>query len=245
MQIALRSIDSIRPYERNPRKNDAAVDKVAASISEFGFRQPIVVDGRGVIVVGHTRYKAAIKLGLKKVPVHVAADLSAKQVAAYRLADNALNEIASWDMDALPQEVIGLKESGFDINLLGFPEERIDQLLEKAGSPPPFVEDEAPPVGTKAVARPGDVWTLGSHRLACGDSTRAADVDVLVRSEPANMLFTDPPWNVAIGKDSNPRHRQREGLRNDDMSSEQFAAFLSAFIAQAIRVTAGDLYVVL
>ena len=102
MQIEIRPIDQIKPYPGNPRQNDAAVDAVGASIKEFGFRQPIVVDGDGVIIVGHTRYKAALKLGLKQVPVHVATDLTPAQARAYRIADNATNEIAGWNYELLP-----------------------------------------------------------------------------------------------------------------------------------------------
>ena len=119
MHVELRPIDSIRPYPGNPRINEDAVDAVARSIKEFGFRQPIVVDGEGVIVVGHTRYKAAIKLGLKMVPVHVATDLTPEQVKAYRIADNATNEIAEWDYQLLPIELAGLQEANFDLGLLG------------------------------------------------------------------------------------------------------------------------------
>src|SRR6266581_8465727 len=115
MQIQLRPIATIRPYENNPRINDQAVDVVAASIREFGFRQPIVVDAQGVIICGHTRYKAALKLGLKKVPVHVAKDLSPEQIKAYRLADNQSATLAEWDYELLPIELAELKELQFDM----------------------------------------------------------------------------------------------------------------------------------
>lgn len=120
MRIKERKIDEIRPYDGNPRINDAAVDAVAASIREFGFRQPIVVDKEGVIVCGHTRYKAALKLGLKTVPVHVAEDLSPEQIKAYRLADNRSAENAAWDYGLLPIELDELRSAGFDLKLIGF-----------------------------------------------------------------------------------------------------------------------------
>src|SRR5450432_4553233 len=131
MQVEMRPIGSIRPYENNPRLNDAAVDAVAASIKEFGFRQPIVVDEDGVIVVGHTRYKAAIKLGMTEVPVHVAVGLSPAQAKAYRIADNQTAAIATWNDDKLPLELAALQEMGFDLNLTGFSS---DELLRLLGS---------------------------------------------------------------------------------------------------------------
>src|SRR3990172_6024385 len=115
MKIELRKLAEIRPYENNPRVNDGAVDAVAASIREFGFRQPIVVDAEGVIIVGHTRWKAAQKLGLEKVPIHVATDLTPAQIKAYRIADNQTASIADWDFDLLPSELSELK--GMDIDL--------------------------------------------------------------------------------------------------------------------------------
>src|SRR5205809_6596917 len=115
MKVQLRPITSIRLYDRNPRRNDCAVDAVAASIREFGFRQPIVVDRKGTIIVGHTRYKAALKLGLKKVPVHVAKDLTPAQIKAYRLADNKTAELADWDHDRLVEELLELEKRAFDL----------------------------------------------------------------------------------------------------------------------------------
>ena len=116
MKVEIRGIDSIRPYDNNPRKNDQAVAAVACSLEEYGFRQPIVVDSDGVIIAGHTRYKAALKLGLEKVPVHVATDLSPEQVRAYRLADNRTGELATWDYDILPIELSALQDAGYDMD---------------------------------------------------------------------------------------------------------------------------------
>src|SRR5271167_5277045 len=131
MLVEQRPIDSLRPYENNPRLNDAAVDAVAASIKEFGFRQPIVVDEQSVIIVGHTRYKAALKLGLTEVPVHVAVGLSPAQAKAYRIADNQTATMSQWDDDKLPLELMALQEMGFDLNQTGF---SADELLRLLGS---------------------------------------------------------------------------------------------------------------
>lgn len=131
MKIEQWDIDRVRPYEKNPRRNDKAVQAVAESIREFGFRQPIVVDGDGVIVVGHTRYKAALKLGLKSVPVHVAADLTPQQARAYRLADNRTAENAEWDVDLLPIELGELRDEGFDLKLAGFSDKELAEYLRE------------------------------------------------------------------------------------------------------------------
>src|SRR5450759_1382813 len=129
MHVEMCLIESIRPYANNPRLNDAAVDAVAASLRAYGFRQPIVVDEEGVIIVGHTRYKAAVKLGLEEVPVHVAAGLSTAQAKAYRLADNQTATISSWDDDKLPLELAALQEMDFDLNLSGFTADELQRLI--------------------------------------------------------------------------------------------------------------------
>src|SRR5206468_2709283 len=131
MHVEMRPIETIRPYENNPRLNDEAVDAVAASVEAFGFRQPIVIDEAGVIIVGHTRYKAALKLGLTEVPVHVAVGLSPAQARAYRIADNQTNTLSGWDDDKLPLELAQLQEAGFDLDLTGFSG---DELLRLLGS---------------------------------------------------------------------------------------------------------------
>src|SRR6266481_9923123 len=133
MKVELRPITSIRPYENNPRINDQAVDAVTASIREFGFRQPIVIDEAGVIVVGHTRYKAALKLGLEMVPVHVATGLTPAQIKAYRIADNQTATLSQWDDDRLPLELAELQQMDFDLNLTGFSADELLGLLDSPG----------------------------------------------------------------------------------------------------------------
>ncbi len=203
--IELRPIDAITPYEANPRINDDAVDAVAASLKEFGFRQPIVVDAEGVIIVGHTRWKAAKKLGLVKVPVHVATDLTPEQIRAYRIADNKTGELATWDMDLLPIEIAELQEAGVDWSLLGFDEDDLAKLLAgeegvKEGLTDP---DDVPEPPDKPVTQPGDLWVLGSHRLLCGDSGSEADVDRLLDGATIDLVNTDPPYNVKVEPRSN------------------------------------------
>jgi DNA modification methylase len=203
MKIEFRKLADIRPYENNPRVNDDAVEAVAASIREFGFRQPIVVDTEGVIIVGHTRYKAALKLGLEKVPVHVAKDLTPEQIRAYRIADNKTAELADWNYDLLPIELSQLGEAGFDLQLLGFGADELAELLDpgvKEGLTDP---DDVPAPPDEAITQPGDLWILGDHRLLCGDSSNPEHVDRLLDGNPIHLVNTDPPYNVKVEPRSN------------------------------------------
>ena len=198
MQIELRPIDQIKPYPGNPRQNDEAVDAVAASLKEFGFRQPIVVDEGGVIIVGHTRYKAALKLGLTQVPVHVATDLTPAQVKAYRIADNATNEIAEWNYELLPIELSALQEMHFDIGTLGFDQEELQRIMSGDVQEGLTDPDDVPLPPDDAITQPGDLWILGNHRLLCGDSSKPADVDRLLDGAVIHLVNTDPPYNVKV-----------------------------------------------
>jgi len=203
MIVETRSIDSIRPYEKNPRQNEAAVAAVAASIREFGFRQPIVVDEAGVIVVGHTRYYAAILLGLTEVPVHVAHGLSPAQLKAYRIADNQTNRLSDWDLDRLTDELAELQDMSFDLNLTGFTSDDLMQLL----APPPNTglidPDDVPEPPDEPITQLGDVWQLGVHRLVCGDSSRVEDVGRLLDGAQVHLAHCDPPYNVRVEPRSN------------------------------------------
>jgi DNA modification methylase len=204
MQVEMRPISSIRPYENNPRLNDgAAVDAVAKSIQEFGFRQPIVVDESGTIVVGHTRYKAALKLGLTEVPVHVAIGLSPAQARAYRIADNQTAQLSTWDDDKLPLELAGLQEMGFDLNLTGFGADELLRLLGSESTEGLTDPDAVPEPPDEAITQPGDLWILGNHRLLCADSSKPEDVDYLLDGAPIHLVNTDPPYNVKVEPRSN------------------------------------------
>lgn len=203
MKIELRKTSEVKPYPNNPRTNDDAVDAVAGSIREFGFRQPIVVDAEGVIIVGHTRWKAAQKLGIDQVPVHVATDLTPDQIRAYRIADNKTNEFAVWNFDLLPIELGALQTAGFDLGMLGFDDEEIARLLSgdiKEGLCDP---DDIPAPPDAAITQPGDLWILGSHRLLCGDSSKPEDVDRLLGGATIQLVNTDPPYNVKVEPRSN------------------------------------------
>ena len=217
-------ISGIKPYKNNPRKNDDAVNAVMESIREFGFKQPIVADQDGVIIAGHTRYKAAKQLGLSEVPVLYATDLSPEQVKAYRLADNKTAELAEWDMKLLGAELEELQLDAFDMSRFGFEEpESVYQVEEDE-----FDVDAALP--EEPVSKRGDVWVLGRHRLLCGDSTSLPEVKNLMNGRKARLVFTDPPWNVDYGAVENGSTRELvqadEQILNDKMSTEEFGAFL-------------------
>ncbi len=196
MQVEERPVESLRPYEHNPRHNDGAVDAVAASIQAFGFRQPIVVDEDGVIVVGHTRYKAALKLGLATVPVHVARGLTPAQLKAYRLADNQTATLSRWDDDRLPLELAELQQLDFDLDLTGFSQDELPQLLAPEPAAGLTDPDDVPAPPDEPVTRPGDLWLLGRHRLLCGDSSKPEDLDRLLAGATVHLVHTDPPYNV-------------------------------------------------
>ena len=203
MQIELRPIDQIKPYPGNPRNNDDAVDAVAKSLREYGFRQPIVVDAEGVIIVGHTRYKAAAKLGLAQVPVHVATDLTPAQVKAYRIADNATAEIADWNYELLPIELTGLQEMNYDLEMLGFDQEELKRIMSGDVQEGLTDPDDVPLPPDAATTQPGDLWILGNHRLLCGDSSKPEDLDRLLDGAKIQLVNTDPPYNVKVEPRSN------------------------------------------
>jgi DNA modification methylase len=203
MKTELWNIADVKPYPGNPRQNDNAVEAVAKSLVEFGFRQPIVVDGDGVIVCGHTRYKAAVKLNLEQVPVHVAKDLTPDQIRAYRIADNQTASLATWDYDLLPIELAGLKEANYDLGLLGFDPDELAKLLDPTLKDGLCDPDDVPAPPDAAITQPGDLWVLGNHRLLCGDSSSPADVDRLLAGNGIHLVNTDPPYNVKVEPRSN------------------------------------------
>jgi len=203
MKIEQRMLKDVRPYENNPRINDDAVAAVVASIREFGFRQPIVVDEEGVIIVGHTRYKAAQQLGIEKVPVHVAKGLSPAQVKAYRIADNQTATLAEWNYDLLPIELADLQGLDFDLDLLGFDTDELAKILSPELKDGQCDPDDVPAPPDEAATQKGDLWLLGEHRLLCGDSSSVADVDRLLDGQPIHLCNTDPPYNVKVEPRSN------------------------------------------
>ena len=224
IKIIYKDIDELIPYENNPRDNTAAVDAVAASIKEFGFKNPIIIDSDNVIVAGHTRLKAAQKLKIQTVPCVVADDLTQEQVNAFRLADNKTAELAEWDLELLNSELelidgIDMTEFGFELDLDDEQEVVEDEFDEELPQEPQ----------TKL----GDIYQLGRHRLMCGDSTDVDSVKTLMGGYKADLLLTDPPYNVALGMggsvdEARKRHRRTDGLviMNDKMENDKFRQFL-------------------
>ena len=228
MQITNMKISDIHPYEKNPRFNEDAIEAVANSIKEFGFRSPIVVDKDHIIICGHTRYSAAKKLGLEEVPVHIADNLTPEQVQAYRIADNKTGEIAQWNYDLLPLEIKELQDANFDLSLLGFDTDELDRLLNgpeadsvTEGETDPDAVPEAP---EESDSQRGVLYRLGDHLLLCGDATNADDMDALMNDgsddSDADLWLTDPPYNVAY------ENSLGQSIINDNMEDTKFRTFL-------------------
>ena len=206
LAIQYRPIGDLIPYARNARTHsEAQVALIAGSIREFGFTNPVLVDGSNGIIAGHGRVMAAGKLGLAAVPVIELAHLSEAQKRAYVLADNKLAERAGWDVEMLALEVADLATLGIDLMDLGFTGRELDELLRQNGADPR--EDEVPPVPDVPVSRPGDVWLLGPHRLICGDATDAAVVARVLNGVTPHLMVTDPPYGVSY----DPEWRNRAG----------------------------------
>ncbi|MBC7737207.1 MAG: site-specific DNA-methyltransferase [Candidatus Saccharibacteria bacterium] len=206
LAIQYRPTGDLIPYARNARTHsEAQVALIAGSIREFGFTNPVLVDGSNGIIAGHGRVMAAGKLGLAAVPVIELAHLSERQKRAYVLADNKLAERAGWDVEMLALEVADLATLGIDLIDLGFTGRELDELLRQNGADPR--EDEVPPVPDVPVSRPGDVWLLGPHRLICGDATDATIVARVLNGVTPHLMVTDPPYGVSY----DPEWRNRAG----------------------------------
>ena len=243
MNIVNMKITDIRPYEKNPRINDAAVEAVARSIKEFGWQQPIVVDKDMVVIVGHTRLKAAEQLGLTEVPVVVADHLTPEQVRASRIADNKTGEIAEWDYTLLPMELKDLQNADFDLSVLGFDTDELDKLLngdaEDTIAEGETEPDAVPEVPEEPVSKKGEIYRLGEHLLLCGDSTRKEDIAKLMGEEKADLYLVDPPYNVALTGSNGLT------IQNDNMEDGKFRKFLDdAFCcASAVLKPGGSFYI--
>jgi site-specific DNA-methyltransferase (adenine-specific) len=224
MDIINIALKDLKPYEKNPRKNDDAVKYVAESIKEFGFKVPIVIDKDNVIVAGHTRYKAAKKLGMTEIPCIIADDLTDEQIKAFRLADNKVAEKAEWDFDLLNTELDDIID--LDMELFGF-EDALQDDAEEA------VEDEfeveLPP---EPKSKLGDIYQLGNNRLMCGDSTVLEDIEKLMGGEQADMLLTDPPYNVNY----EGKTKDKLKIKNDQMGNDNFRQFLTDAFSNADMV---------
>ncbi len=221
MELFNKKISEIQPYQNNPRDNSKAIDAVAASIREFGFKVPIVIDKNGVIVAGHTRYEASKKLGLEEVPCVIADDLTDEQVKAFRLADNKTAELASWNPELLEVEMSGIES--IDMTEFGFIEP------EKAEAVEDDFDNEPPEEPT---AQRGEIWQLGAHRVMCGDSTDVSDVKKLLGGVQADLYLTDPPYNNGY----EGKTKKKLTIENDIQDSDSFRNFLVLAFSAAKEV---------
>ena len=231
MNIKVAKIDELKPYENNPRENERAVEGVARSLAEFGYINPIIVNADNVILAGHTRLKAAQRLGLDEVEVLVVDHLTEEQERAYRLADNKTQEASTWSLARLAAELKDITK--IDMSLFGF------NAKDYAAEDPGEIEEDTPPSINDAPARvsPGDLWQLGDHFLRCGDSTDPERVQHLTGGEPIDLVVTDPPYNVNIG------NRRGVNILNDNMEDKAFIEFLTkAFINMREALKPGGVF---
>ncbi len=234
------------PYARNARTHsDEQVAQIAASIAEFGFTNPILAGGDGVIVAGHGRLAAAHKLGLELVPVVVLEHLSPTQRRALVIADNRIAENAGWDEAMLRIELVTLQDDDFDVSLTGFDADALAELLaDEDGNGEGETDDDAVPEITETpISRPGDVWVLGGHRLLCGDSTKAECFEQLLQGEQVDMVFTDPPYNVNYANTAKDKMRGTNRAILNDNLGDGFYDFLLAALTPTIANCRGGIYV--
>lgn len=238
-------VGKLIPYGRNPRKNDHVIEQMAGAIQEFGFRIPIIAKSTGEVVDGHLRLKAALHLGLETVPVVLADDLTPMQIKAFRILANRSATWAEWDEDLLRLELEELQLDDFDLALTGFDDDEIAELLagEESTTEGHTDEDAAPEVPVTPVSKPGDIWIMGKHRLLCGDSTDATSFALLMASEKATMVFTDPPYGVNYANSSKDKMRGTNRPILNDNLGEDFEPFLKAALTPMIAHCQGAIYI--
>jgi len=231
MKVTDVNINLIKPYNDNPRVNEDAIEVVQKSLQEFGFQQPLVLDKNYEIIVGHTRFNASKRLGLKEVPCVIAENLSEERIKAYRIMDNKSAEFASWNYGLLTKEMTDLLQADYDLDFTGFTDEELADLgldfdLDEFAEEGLTDEDEAPALENEPITKLGDVWVLGNHRIMCGDSGSIDNIDKLMDNNKADLVFTDPPYNIDY-QDLKGKH---EKIKNDKMSDEDFVDFLTQTI---------------
>jgi hypothetical protein len=232
-------IGRLIPYARNARTHtEEQVAQVAASIIEFGWTNPILAGADGVIIAGHARVAAARKLGMDEVPVIVLDHLSETQRRALVLADNRLALSAGWDEEMLRVELESLKADSFDLDLVGFTDEEIEDILTEDSRDGLTDDDAVPDEPERAITAPGDVWVLGQHRLLCGDATQMADIEKVMAGGLADMVFTDPPYNINY----EGRTEKKLKIQNDKLGNK-FYDFLRDASANMLAVTKGAIYI--
>jgi DNA modification methylase len=244
MKVKTVKIEEVIPYVRNPRQNKDAIAKVSASLKEFGWQQPIVVDKDMVVIAGHTRLEAARTLGMDKVPVQIAQDLTDAQVKAYRIADNRVSQEAEWDLDLLKLELADLDNLDYDLLLTGFDDDELNGMLIEAVEEGFTDEDDVPELPDEPVSVSGDIWTLGNHRLMCGDSTSVNDFDKLMDGHKSDMIFTDPPYGMSYGGGRAAGSSKKGALvkahgmiKNDDLQGDSLVQLVADAIYNSLSHT--------
>jgi len=239
VQITQIPVESLIPYVMNSRTHsDAQVTQIAASIKEFGFLNPIIVDGSNGIIAGHGRLLAAKKLGMEKVPTVEASHLTESQRKDYVIADNKLALNADWDIQILSTELAALQETDFDLNLIGFDSDELAKLLEPEKVDGLTDEDEVPDLPDNPITKPGDIWIMGNHRLMCGDSTSIEHIEQLC-GQLVDMWLTDPPYNVAY----EGKTKDALTIKNDSMGDDQFRQFLrDSYVAANTIMKSGAVF---
>ncbi|MGD1098021.1 MAG: DNA modification methylase [Bryobacteraceae bacterium] len=228
MAIVYKPISWFREYSRNPRKNDAAVDRMCNSIREFGFAVPMLCRSTGEIIDGHLRFKGARKLDLQELPTILCDHWTESQVKAFRLVVNRSVTWAEFDEEKLALELQELRDSDFDLNLTGFDGDELARLLAGQDATEGLTDEDAVPVLPQAaVSSPGDLFALGDHKLLVGDATITADVERLMAGDTADLVFSDLPYNSAYEGYT----KEKLAIQNDDMSPEQFGRFLRGSLA--------------
>jgi DNA modification methylase len=223
-QIESLPVSDLIPYARNSRTHsDEQVTQIAASICEFGFTNPVLIDSNGTIIAGHGRVMAAKKVGLTEVPCLRLQHLSPSQIRAYVIADNKLALNAGWDDEMLKAELLTLQEEGFNTDLTGFSDDELNALLNSEIIEGQTDPDEIPEPPVEPITKLGDIWILGNHRLMCGDSTSIDNAKRLMGDELADLLITDPPYNVAY----EGKTKEHLTIENDSMTNTEFRQFLS------------------
>jgi len=236
VQIKTVSVEKLIPYVKNSRTHsDGQVAQIAASIKEFGWTNPILVDGESGVIAGHGRLLAARKLGQKEVPVIELAHMTESQKRAYVIADNQLAMNAGWDTTLLSLELADLKEQGFEMDVLGFDPKELDKLLEPEQVDGLTDEDAVPEAPVEPKTKLGDIYQLGNHRLMCGDSCSITDMEKLCAGQLVDMWLTDPPYNVAY----EGKTKDALKIQNDSMADDQFRQFLRDAYVTADTVMKG------
>jgi DNA modification methylase len=241
------AIDRLIPYANNARlHSEADIDKLVGSLRRWGWTNPVLVDEHGVLIAGHGRVRAAAKLGVTLIPVMVARGWTEEEKRAYRVADNQLAARASWDFELLHNELQALGSADFDLGLIGFEPDQLETILAGLGSSGLSDPDSVPEVPDQPVARPGDIWLLGDHRVGCGDSTSAADVTPVLAGSQPHLMTTDPPYGVSYDPSWRARRNLSTGklargkVLNDDRADWREAYAL--FPGDAAYVWHGALY---